>query len=150
MEESLKTKQLINSFERVMNKYIESEKKPKSYGTEYLLYRSEVHMIDAIGSNNNINVTKLAQILGITKGAVSKKIDKLIEKNFIEKEFLKGNEKEIRLKLTPEGKKIFKGHNEYHEDFYKMLEKEILKLHNNDIEIFMNITNSIEKVLDKR
>ena len=42
----------------------------KNYGTDDLLYSAEVHMIEMIGSYEKNTTTKLAEKLGITKGAV--------------------------------------------------------------------------------
>ena len=66
---------------RIINKYNQKAKLPKTYGTEDLLYMSEIHMIEIIGSEEEVTNGKLTKILGITKGAVSQTVTKLEEKN---------------------------------------------------------------------
>ena len=67
----------------LINKYNQKTKTARQYGTEDLLYSAEVHMIEMIGSYETITTTKLAEKLGITKGAVSQITRKLLEKNLI-------------------------------------------------------------------
>ncbi len=56
-------------------------KSPLDYGTDDLLYRSEVHTLEVIEKNPGINVTGIAKALDLTKGAVSQTIRKLVEKS---------------------------------------------------------------------
>ena len=46
--------ELADLFVRVVNRYNEMEKIPYFTGTDLILHRSEVHMIDAIGNITNI------------------------------------------------------------------------------------------------
>ncbi len=78
---------------------------------------SEVHCMECIGKNENSNVTKLAISLYMTTSAVSKLTKKLIKKGFIENYKKDDNKKEIYFKLTEEGKKINKIHEELHKEF---------------------------------
>ena len=147
MPELSKTETLIHSFEKVMNQYIVSEKKPRNYGTGQLYYRSEVHTIDAIGKHNSINVTTLANYLGITKGAVSQMIDKLIKKGLVNKTVLSKSDTEVALSLTLKGKQVYEGHNKYHSEFYKKIEQELAGMSEHDVQIFLNIMDNLNKTL---
>lgn len=100
---------------RIINKYNQKTKTAKHYGTEDLLYPAEVHMIEIIGSHKSITTTKLAQVLSITKGAVSQVTRKLSEKNMIVKEPSKEKTNEVSISLTTKGKNVF----EYHQDMHK-------------------------------
>lgn len=141
---------MIHKFEKVMNKYNKSEKKPRYYGTTDLLYRAEVHTIDAIGRNNKINVTELAEYLGITKGAVSQMVDKLIKKGMVNKKMVSDTENEVALELTEKGTLVFKGHEEYHKQLYAEISKHLNYLSDENIETFLNILSELEYSLDKR
>ena len=78
---------------------------------------SEVHCIEYIGKNVDSNVTKLAESLYMTKGAISKITKKLIEKDFIESYQKSDNKKEIYFRLTEQGEVIYKVHEELHKEF---------------------------------
>lgn len=150
MSENTATEIMIHKFERVMNKYNASEKKPKYYGTKDLLYRSEVHTIEAIGKNNKINVTQLAQYLGITKGAVSQMVDKLIKKDMVNKKTISDTENEVSLELTEKGILVYTGHEEYHKEFYTKISERLTHLSTENIEAFLDVLNTLENLLDKR
>jgi DNA-binding MarR family transcriptional regulator len=150
LSKKLTTETMIHKFEKVMNKYNKSEKKPRYYGTTDLLYRAEVHTIDAIGRNNKINVTELAAYLGITKGAVSQMVDKLIKKDMVNKKMVSNNENEVSLELTEKGTLVYKGHEEYHKEFYAEISKRLNYLSDENVETFFDILSELESFLDKR
>ncbi|MEC0168302.1 MarR family transcriptional regulator [Paenibacillus graminis] len=78
---------------------------------------SEVHCIECIERNVDSNVTKLAESLYMTRGAISKITQKLIKKGLIESYQKPDNNKEIYFRLTEQGKKINKVHEELHQEF---------------------------------
>lgn len=112
-------------FLRIVNRYNEIEKLPYSYGTDTSLHPSETHTIECIGRNPNINITRLAELLGITKGAVSKRIQKLRRNGLVTKKISPETENEVVINLTDKGQKF----NQAHERFFKRLNKDIGKLY---------------------
>lgn len=113
----------MNFFEdtyRIINKYNQKAKTAKQYGTDDLLYSAEVHMIEMIGSYKTITTTKLAEILGITKGAVSQITRKLSEKNLIMKIPSNDKNNQVLISLTDRGCIVYSYHQNMHE---KMLRK---------------------------
>ena len=105
---------------RLINKYNQKANTAKYYGTEDLLYSAEVHMIEMIGSYEAITTTKLAEKLGITKGAVSQITRKLLEKDLIIKNPSSDRSNEVLISLTDKGKIVYSYHQSMHE---KMLER---------------------------
>ncbi|MDD6306930.1 MAG: MarR family transcriptional regulator [Clostridiales bacterium] len=75
---------------------------------------SETHCIDFIGRLELPNVTKIAEHMGMTRGAISKMTKKLLAKGLIEKYTLETNKKEIYFKLTDQGKMLFDEHAKRH------------------------------------
>ncbi|OME86019.1 MULTISPECIES: MarR family transcriptional regulator [Paenibacillus] len=78
---------------------------------------SEVHCIEAIEKNADPNVTKLAESLYMTRGAISKLTKKLIDKGLIESYQKPDNKKEMYFILTEQGKVIYHIHEELHKEF---------------------------------
>ncbi len=78
---------------------------------------SEVHCIESIGRNVDSNVTKLAESLYMTRGAISKITKKLTEKGLIESYQKPDNKKEIYFRLTEQGEVINRIHEELHKEF---------------------------------
>ena len=95
--ELLKIRELFIS---VVNKLNTLEKTPRRYGTDELLYASELTAIETLGYHPGINVTEFAEKHSITKGAVSQLINKLEKKDLVKREKNPTNQKEVLLKLT--------------------------------------------------
>ena len=91
-----------------------------SFGTGVLMHAKEIHTVQAIGRHSGINVTKLAEKAGVTKGAVSQTINKLVKKGLVRKTHLPGNDKEVVLELTDTGEIGFKNHEKFHMDTLNM------------------------------
>ncbi|MGF7050066.1 DNA-binding MarR family transcriptional regulator [Paenibacillus sp. DS2015] len=142
--------ELVEIFDRVVNKYIANDKKPNYYGTDILLHASEVHTIDVIGKHEDVNITQLAKYQGVTKGAVSQMINKLCKKELVNKEASPQTENEVVLNLTLKGRVVYESHLEYHRLFYKRLSIMIEKLPADSIRIFNNMICELEAVLDER
>ncbi|MDT2660173.1 MarR family transcriptional regulator [Enterococcus hulanensis] len=78
---------------------------------------SEVHCIEFIGKHKDPNVTKMAESMYMTRGAISKLTKKMLKKGYIESYQKTDNKKEIYFKLTAEGKKVFDIHERLHREF---------------------------------
>ena len=75
---------------------------------------SETHCIDYIGKTELPNVTKIADNMQMTRGAISKMTKKLLAKGLIEKYSLVSNKKEIYFRLTESGLELYKEHEKRH------------------------------------
>lgn len=71
---------------------------------------SEVHCIDFIGSEEDINGIKVANAMGMTRGGASKLLNKLLLKGYLTKYKKDNNKKEIYFELTKLGKEIYDKH----------------------------------------
>lgn len=142
-----KSEAAIHAFRNVMDLYAASEKKPRDYGTGCILYRSEIHTIDAIGKHSHINVTGLSAFLGITKSAVSQMIDRLINKGMVTKTVLSKSDTEVALALTEKGEKVFRGHMEDHQKLYSYVDEMLNQIPSKDIAIFCRIMKKLEEFI---
>ncbi|MDO5520147.1 MAG: MarR family winged helix-turn-helix transcriptional regulator [bacterium] len=107
---------ISNLMERCIHKYMQTENRKRHYGTDSLFSRAEIHTIAAIGDMPNSNLTSLAKFLGITKGAASQMVYKLVDKGAIKKEISPNSDTEICLTLTEMGKKAYASHQRFHEN----------------------------------
>lgn len=78
---------------------------------------SEVHCIEYIEKNADSNVTQLAESFYMTRGAISKLTQRLINKGLIESYQKSDNKKEIYFRLTEQGKVIYNIHEDLHKEF---------------------------------
>jgi DNA-binding MarR family transcriptional regulator len=112
---------LIDLFLKILHLYSIIGRKPKDYGTGDLLYFTEIHTITMVGKNKELNMTQLAEIMGVTKGAISQTIRKLVSKNFILKSNA-NNRKEINLRLSEKGKIVYKGQKSFQKELFTFAE----------------------------
>jgi len=109
-----KYERILRKFDRVVT-VMESMHAPSlSFGTGVPMFRREIHTIQAIGKNPGINITALAEYMGVTKGAVSQTITKLTRKGLVRKTYAPGNAKEVILELTDLGLIGFRNHEKFH------------------------------------
>ena len=115
----------MNKNEKITNLYFSSldefnkfENMPRDFGTGDLLYRSEIHTLQAIGKKPNRNLTELAGDLGISKSGVSKFIKKLLDKELVTKNRQVNNKKEVVFALTLKGEIAYKGHQKFSKEMF--------------------------------
>lgn len=102
---------------KLMAEYLEKQDLLSKLTEKDLLHNysySEIHFIDAVGKIENANVTKIANYLQITRGAVSRMAQKQINQNLVEKYTVKSNRKEIYFRLTSKGRELFDEHEKRH------------------------------------
>ena len=102
---------------------------------------NEVHAIDYIGKANHANVTKIAEHLKVTKGAVTKITQRLMSKGYLNLHQSENNRKEKYFSLTEKGKAIFDKHKKIHKESIKR-DKDIFEKFDENEKIV------IEKFLD--
>ena len=136
--------------ERTMHKYIQLEKQPRAYGPGILLSQTEVHTIAIIGDKPGINVTELAKIRGVTKGAASQMVYKLVDKGYVKKEISANSDTEVSLSLTEMGQIPYQKHQEYHDEtgthFFNLLRD--MPKENQDY--FIHLFEEFEKMIDEK
>lgn len=110
---------VICQLSRVVDGFSRLEAKPCNFGCRHTLHCVEIHLIEAIGLAGSTNVTDLAQRLKVTKGAVSQKISRLCKMKLICKHQDEADRRNVSISLTEEGKKAFRGHEEFHREFFQ-------------------------------
>lgn len=119
---------IITLYLQSVNLFNDIEKIPRTYGTDHLLFNSEIDTLMIIGnyeSNRGINLTQLAQRLGISKSGTSRFIKKLLEKELIYKQRRDGNEKEVYFTLSDMGAVAFKEKAKLNKETYGAMYKNV-------------------------
>ncbi len=144
-----KFRDIIHRFSRVVDKFSQLEAKPRRFGCRHMLHCVEIHIIEAIGEAGCTSVTDLSQRLGVTKGAISQKISKLSEMNLIRKSQDGADRRNVSIKLTAEGEKAFRGHEQFHQDFFKAYAKENKSLSLKELAVFEKGLNQMEECITR-
>ena len=108
---------LIDLFLKILHLYSVIGRKPKDYGTGDLLYFTEVHTITMVARNDEVNMTQLAEIMGVTKGAISQTIRKLVHKNLILRTNI-NNRKEVNLRLSEKGRQVLAAQESFQKEIF--------------------------------
>ena len=141
-------KKMLESFFRLSRKFLEAMKQPNKFGTDTLLYSSEIHTLEMIGKHPGITVTELAERQGISKSALPKLIHKLIQKGLVYRYQETGNKKNILLELTDNGRTAVQHHFKFHETFDSGIMKKINSLTPQEYLLLSDILQDLEQYID--
>lgn len=106
--------ELLTKVYRLINLYNAKAKKSHTYTGGLVLYPAQSHMVEIIGDNEAITVTRIAEEYMITKGAVSQILKFLDEKGLIVKKPSEKGGRTTELYLSDEGKRILAEHRSLH------------------------------------
>ncbi len=148
MDRKNATKEIMELFLRIVNKYNSLEKIPMKYGKKHNLYHSERHMLDKIGDNPEMNVTEFAHTVGVTKGAISQVVKKLEDKGVVRRYKNSSSDKEVFIELTRAGRDIYQKHKEINEETIRPLYEELKKYPAEKVEFLVTIFKWFEGFLD--
>jgi DNA-binding MarR family transcriptional regulator len=141
--------QLIDQFHKILYLYSVIGRKPKDYGTGDMLYFSEVHTISMIARNREINMTRLAEIMGVTKGAISQTISKLVAKKLIIRRNIR-NLKEVNLMLSEKGQKVLKAQETFQNEIFTFAASLYEKAGSTDRELVGRLFGAITANMEER
>jgi DNA-binding MarR family transcriptional regulator len=97
--------ELTSQVQLIINQLLFLEKRKNLTFEGISLYPSEIHLMLETKGDQAVNATKIADKLGITKGAVSQTLARLEKKGIIEKIKDPYNKNELSIILTPMGKR---------------------------------------------
>lgn len=133
---------------RIVAKISELDRKIRYYGTDCPLYEAEIHMIKSIKENEGIHVTGLADMLGVTKGAVSQIIMKLEHKGMIIKDTDPKNLSRLVLRLTPKGETAHLHHEKLHQKYNELFNVMLENATEENKTFLKNFLNSLDQQID--
>ncbi|MEA4873135.1 MAG: MarR family transcriptional regulator [Synergistaceae bacterium] len=136
------------TFLRVVTKLSEIDRKTRCYGTDQPLFNAEIHMIKSIKENEGIHVTGLADMLGVTKGAVSQVIQKLERKGMIVKDTDPHNLSKLALHLTPKGETAYMHHEDLHRQFDELFDIVLENASEENKTFLKSFLNSLDGQID--
>ncbi len=148
--QSVSPKNVIRQLLRLLNKYSRIEKQPIALDNGIALTTKEIHTIQAIGDAKKIIVTDIGKHFGVTKGAASQMVSRLVAKGFVTKTVSQETNKEYLLSLTSLGKKAYEIHENMHgQDMDKLLSS-LNEFSDKSLCDFISMISKLEDVMDKR
>jgi DNA-binding MarR family transcriptional regulator len=108
---------LMDQIQRVANCFATVERKLIFEHKGSKLFASEIHFMQAVDGEPELNLTEVAQKLAITKGAASQTLARLQTKGMIGKESDPFNKNQLQMQLTKQGREALQA-------FYKKIQQE--------------------------
>jgi DNA-binding MarR family transcriptional regulator len=133
---------------RISNKLLFLEKKSILEHGDLKLYPSEIHLITMIDEGQDINASKMAIGLGVTKGAVSQTLARLEKKGILNKTKDPQNKNELTVHFTPLGKDILKKNQRRRASIQKQYSKYFSDISEKERGIIGNFLTKMEKFFD--
>ncbi len=82
---------------------------------------SEAHAIEVLGQYGKMNMKNMAEKLGVTTGTTTVTVNRLVEKEYAVREFIKEDRRIILISLTARGVRAFREHHRYHLDLTEQM-----------------------------
>lgn len=101
---------------RIFNEILQIEEESLKSSQFSNVTIKEMHTIEAIGLVDPLTSTEVAKKLGVTAGTLSVSIQNLVKKGYVERVASQEDRRIIRLKLTKEGKLLYRLHHKFHMD----------------------------------
>ncbi|MBK5101918.1 MAG: MarR family transcriptional regulator [Desulfobacteraceae bacterium] len=133
---------------RISNKLIFLEKKSLLKHGDLKLYPSEIHLINVIAEGHDINASKMATKLGVTKGAVSQTLARLEKKGVLNKTKDSQNKNELTVYFTPLGKNVLEEHRKLRATFHEQYVKYFSDIPEKEKVIIMSFLKKMEEFFD--
>ena len=104
------------------------------------LTNNDMHVIEAIGLNEDKNMSAVAKKLSITMGSLTTAVNHLVKKQYVERSRSEEDRRVVFLKLTEKGVAAYRHHEEYHR---QMTEAVLARLDESDMPIVMKVLDSV-------
>ena len=134
----------------VMLKLEEAQERLHRYGTDTPLFAAEIHMIKCVKENPNRHMTALAEVLGVTRGAVSQIAMKLEGKGMLVKERDEDSSLRRILRVTPEGERAYLFHERLHAKFDRLVEGLLADASERDRDFLRDFLGALDAALEGR
>ena len=141
-------KEMAWQMERIIHKYSQYEKRPLVYCKDIMLTQPEIHTVAIVGDHEGINVTQLAAMRGITKGAASQMVYKLVDKGLIKKQVSAESDAAVSLFLTKKGQQARKEHRKLHETMGTKFDMLLSRIPEDVKDTMMDFLKAFEEELD--
>jgi DNA-binding MarR family transcriptional regulator len=141
MTSTSSNKKILNELlVETFNDILQIEQKALKEGVLKDLSITEIHTIEAIGMYGSRTMSEAAQDLNITVGTLTTAINKLVKKEYVERQRGQEDRRSVMIALSRKGKLAYRIHQRFHQE---MVEATINGLTNEEEDILIK---SLEKL----
>lgn len=140
--------QELAALPKVLDKYARISRMPFDFGMEKPLYPTEVHMVSEVAARGPVSVTELGRRFGVTKGAASQMVGKLVQKGLLSKR--QDPEKGSRWLVEPteKGRYVHNHHTAFHREHDKEFMEYLGRLSEAEFTTVASLFHRMERWLD--
>jgi DNA-binding MarR family transcriptional regulator len=139
---------IMDLLDQVVSRLNSQHTAPHDFDTGIPLYRTEIHTVRAIGDHPGINVTTLAERMGVTKGAASQTVSRLVKKGLVRKVDAADNERETLLALTDRGLRGHRAHERFHMAMFDQVREHFGDRFQEKLGLFITVLTDLSDLLD--
>ncbi len=110
---------------KLFNDLMEIEDKCLITGEFRNISNNDMHVIEAIGVEEPKSMSEIAKSLNITTGTLTKSVDALVDKKYVERNRSSKDKRVVRLSLTESGVRAFDHHARFHENMIRDIKQEM-------------------------
>lgn len=115
-----------------------------------ILSMVEIHTLSMIVRFPGISVSEVADKWNRTVGAVSRNVDKLCRRGYVEKKKLPDNQKTIHLYATDQGVKLAQRHQEHDRaEIAGMMEQKLQAHSETDLNTFWSVLDTLRRIIQE-
>lgn len=115
---------LGNLFVELFHSILDAEEKAIIRGEFQDITINDVHVIEAIGNDESKSSSAVSKKLGVTMGTLTKAIDGLVRKEYVQRVRSENDKRVVLLSLLPKGQRVFKKHAAFHENMVRAATKQ--------------------------
>lgn len=108
---------LVSAFDNIMD----LEEQVLISGEFKDISKNDMHIIDAIGSNETKNMSALAKKLRVTVGTLTIAINNLVKKGYVNRLRSKEDKRVVLISLSDKGKRAYAKHSKFHQDMVSVI-----------------------------
>jgi DNA-binding MarR family transcriptional regulator len=140
---------LIAQIFRFINKILFIEKRTTFQYNDVKLYPSEIHLILFVHQGQDTNATRMAERLGVTKGAVSQTLSRLEKKGMLRKVKDPFNKNELTIEFTDLGKNVLDHYLRITAELHQQYDQYLSTLTDNERTIIRGFLSHAELIMDR-
>ena len=96
---------VLRCMRRIVETHVQINESPLRFTDDIVLSPRDIRGVDFIGNNDAVNVSDVAAYFQFTNSAASQLVARLVKMGFVDKQTSAHSNKEVRLLLTPQGRK---------------------------------------------
>ena len=135
---------------RIVHKHLQIQELPLRWGGGRSLSPREAQVLHAVGERPGSNVTTLAEVLGVTKSAVSQMLKRLEEKGLVRKTQARDNDRDVLVTLSSRGEEAFGEHRAFHLRHLAALGHRLDRFSEEDLRVAESVLEEVERAVEER